>query len=74
MHGQKWRVPLGACAALSLASAREAAAATMGDVAKGRNPAAEPGFDARCHVVADDPALAAAFLTSNVSTNTVLQV
>ena len=41
LHGQKWRVPLGACSALSLASAREAAAAIMGDVAKGRNPAAE---------------------------------
>ena len=27
LHGQKWRVPLGACSALSLASAREAAAA-----------------------------------------------
>ena len=41
LHGQKWRVPLGACSALSLAKAREAAAAIMGDVAKGRNPAAE---------------------------------
>jgi integrase len=41
LHGQKWRVPLGAFSALSLASAREAAAAIMGDVAKGRNPAAE---------------------------------
>jgi integrase len=41
LHGQKWRVPLGACSALSLSSAREAAAAIMGDVAKGRNPAAE---------------------------------
>jgi hypothetical protein len=41
MHGQKWRVPLGACSAVSLAKAREAAAAIMGDVAKGRNPAAE---------------------------------
>ncbi len=41
LHGQKWRVPLGACSALSLAKAREAAAAVMGDVAKGRNPAAE---------------------------------
>jgi hypothetical protein len=38
---EKWRVPLGACSALSLAKAREAAAAVMGDVAKGRNPAAE---------------------------------
>jgi integrase len=41
LHGQKWRVPLGACSAISLSSAREAAAAIMGDVAKGRNPAAE---------------------------------
>ena len=41
LHGQKWRVPLGACSGLSLAKAREAAAAVMGDVAKGRNPAAE---------------------------------
>ena len=41
LHGQKWRVPLGACSALSLARARQAAAAVMGDVAKGRNPAAE---------------------------------
>jgi integrase len=41
IHGHKWRVPLGACSAVSLAKAREAAAAVMGDVAKGRNPAAE---------------------------------
>jgi integrase len=41
MHGQKWRVPLGSCSALSLSNAREAAAAIMGDVAKGKNPAAE---------------------------------
>jgi hypothetical protein len=41
LHGQKWRVPLGACSAVSLAKVREAAAAMMGDVAKGRNPAAE---------------------------------
>jgi integrase len=40
LHGHKWRVPLGACSALSLAKAREAAAAVMGDVAKGLNPAA----------------------------------
>jgi integrase len=38
LHGHKWRVPLGACSALSLSKAREAAAAIMGDVAKGRNP------------------------------------
>jgi integrase len=41
LHGQKWRVPLDACSAFSLSGAREAAAAIMGDVAKGRNPAAE---------------------------------
>jgi integrase len=41
LHGHKWRVPLGACSALALSKAREAAAAIMGDVAKGRNPAAD---------------------------------
>src|SRR5712675_2722075 len=41
LHGHKWRVPLGACSAVALAKARQAAAAVMGDVAKGRNPAAE---------------------------------
>jgi integrase len=41
LNRQKWRVPLGSCSALSLSRAREAAAAVMGDVAKGRNPAAE---------------------------------
>ncbi len=41
LHGHKWRVPLGACSAVSLYRAREAAAAVMGDVAKGLNPAAE---------------------------------
>jgi integrase len=41
LHGHKWRVPLGVCSAVALAKAREAAAAIMGDVAKGRNPAAE---------------------------------
>jgi integrase len=40
-HGHKWRVPLGSTSAVPLAKAREAAAAVMGDVAKGRNPAAE---------------------------------
>jgi integrase len=39
LHGHKWRVPLGSCSALSLADARAAAAAVMGDVAKGLNPA-----------------------------------
>src|SRR6516225_4199596 len=41
LHGQKWRVPLGACSGVSLADARKAAAAVMGDVARGRNPATE---------------------------------
>jgi integrase len=41
LHGHKWRVPLGTCSAVSLSKAREAAAVIMGDVAKGRNPAAE---------------------------------
>ena len=41
LHGRKWRVPLGACSALALSKAREAAAAVMGEVAKGKNPAAE---------------------------------
>src|SRR5262249_20658543 len=41
LNAQKWRVPLGSCSALSLSKARAAAAAIMGDVAKGKNPAAE---------------------------------
>lgn len=41
LHGHKWRVPLGACSAVPLAKARQAAAAVMGDVARGRNPAAD---------------------------------
>jgi integrase len=41
LHGHKWRVPLGSCSAVALSKAREAAAAIMGDVAKGRNPAAD---------------------------------
>jgi integrase len=40
-QGHKWRVPLGACSAVPLFKARQAAAVIMGDVAKGRNPAAE---------------------------------
>ncbi len=39
--GSKRRVPLGACNALSLAAAREAAQSIMGDVAKGTDVAAE---------------------------------
>jgi integrase len=39
--GQKRRVPLGNCSALSLAAARKAVQAIIGDVAKGLDPAAE---------------------------------
>jgi integrase len=39
LHGHKWRIPLGACSAVALSKAREAAAAIMGEIAKGRNPA-----------------------------------
>ena len=39
--GKKRRVPLGSCSAISLAAAREAVRAILGDVAKGRDPAAE---------------------------------
>ncbi len=39
--GVKGRISLGSCAAISLAQAREAARAIMGDVAKGRDPAVE---------------------------------
>lgn len=39
LHGVKSRVPLGSCGAISLAAARNAAQAIMGDVAKGRDPA-----------------------------------
>jgi Arm DNA-binding domain len=39
--GQKRRVPLGTVDAISLAQARIAARAIMGDVAKGRDPATE---------------------------------
>jgi integrase len=41
LHGRKWRVPLGACSALALSKARKAAAAVMGEVAHGKNPAAD---------------------------------
>ena len=40
-RGQKRRIPLGSCSALSLAKARDAVRAIMGDVAKGIDPAAE---------------------------------
>jgi integrase len=39
--GQKRRVPLGSCSAISLANAREAVRVLLGDVAKGRDPAVE---------------------------------
>ena len=39
--GEKRRIPLGSCSAVSLAAAREAVRTIMGDVAKGRDPAAE---------------------------------
>ena len=39
--GVKRRIPLGSCAAISLAQAREATRAIMGDVAKGLDPAVE---------------------------------
>ena len=41
LRGIKRRVPLGSCSAISLAAAREAVRAILGDVAKGRDPAAE---------------------------------
>jgi hypothetical protein len=41
LHGQKRRIPLGSCSAISLAKARDAVRAIMGDVAKGIDPAAE---------------------------------
>jgi hypothetical protein len=39
-HGQKRRIPLGACSAVSLAKARDAVRAIVGDVVKGIDPAA----------------------------------
>jgi integrase len=39
--GEKRRVPLGSCSAISLASAREAARVILGDVARGKDPALE---------------------------------
>src|SRR3984893_3027056 len=40
-HEQKRRIPLGSCSAVSLAKARDAVRAIMGDVAKGIDPATE---------------------------------
>jgi Arm DNA-binding domain len=39
--GSKRRIPLGSCSAISLAAAREAVQAILGDVAKGRDPDTE---------------------------------
>jgi integrase len=39
--GAKRRIPLGSCSAISLAAARDAVRAILGDVAKGRDPAAD---------------------------------
>jgi integrase len=47
MAGVKRRVPLGSCSAISLAAAREAVQAILGDVAKGRDPATERKAAAR---------------------------
>ena len=41
LAGAKRRIPLGSCDAISLAAAREATKAILGDVAKGRDPAAD---------------------------------
>jgi integrase len=41
LHGQKRRIPLGNCSAVSLAKARDAVRAIMGDVAKGIDPAVD---------------------------------
>jgi integrase len=40
-HGQKRRIPLGSCSGVSLAKARDAVRAIMGDMAKGIDPAVE---------------------------------
>jgi integrase len=40
-HGSKRRIPLGAVSAIKLKAAREAVQAILGDVAKGRDPAAD---------------------------------
>jgi integrase len=40
-HGEKRRIPLGNCNAVSLAKARDAVRTVMGDVARGVDPAAE---------------------------------
>jgi integrase len=39
--GQKRRIPIGSCSAITLKAAREAARAYLGDVAKGKDPAVE---------------------------------
>jgi integrase len=47
LAGSKKRVPLGACSAISLAAARDAARAILGEVAKGSDPAAQRKESAR---------------------------
>jgi integrase len=41
LHGQKRRIPLGSCSAISLSKARDAARVIMGDVARGIDTAAQ---------------------------------
>jgi hypothetical protein len=41
LAGRKRRVPLGSCSAITLAAARMAAQGIMGNIAQGRDPAAE---------------------------------
>src|ERR1700722_18811541 len=45
--GEKRRIPVGSCSAISLKAARKAAQTIMGDVAKGRDPAAQRKKGAR---------------------------
>jgi integrase len=62
LHGQKRRVPLGSCSSISLAKARSAVRAIMGDVAKGMDPAAErkkAAADARLKAAHEDLTLSA---------------
>ena len=47
LGGIKRRVPLGSCSAISLAAARDAVRAILGDVAKGKDPAADRKTAAR---------------------------
>jgi integrase len=45
-HGEKRRIPLGSCGAVSLAKARDAVRIVMGEVARGVDPASERKNDA----------------------------